>query len=140
MNVVTATSKRLDDLSVRANQAFVRVQERVFADDPDINSRLMVQAVEAEEVEGVPTLVLITPWVMNGLFFPFRDEGPRWLVIAGATRRVHRGDVSPLGIYRCVNLVPDVSRMAGPAQARALAHSYGQPFREAVRDWMVARS
>jgi hypothetical protein len=125
----------LDDLVVRAAVAFRDVQERVFADDPAANPRLAVEAVEAEEVDGVPTLVLVTPWTINGLLFP-PGEGPAELAIAAAPRRAFRGDVAPLGVYWSVNLVPDVSRLTSPRQARTLAESFAAPFRDAVRAWL----
>jgi hypothetical protein len=131
----TADLTLLDDLVLRAGEAFRGVHERVFADDPAANPRLDVEAAEPAVVEGVPTLVLITPWAMNGLVFP-RGEGPGELVIASMPRRAFRGDVPPLGVYWSVNLVPDVSRLTGPAQARRLAASFAEPFRDAVREWL----
>jgi hypothetical protein len=124
----------LDDLAVRATAAFCGVQERVFADDPAANPRLAVETVEAAMVDGVATLVLITPWTINGLLFPAQD-GPTELTIAAAPRRAFRGDVAPLGVYWSVNLVPDVSRLTSPRQARTLAESFAEPFRDAVRAW-----
>lgn len=126
----------LDDLVARATAAFLDVQERVFADDPAANPRLAVEAIEAVLVEGVPTLVLITPWTINGLIFPAGD-GPAELTIAAAPRRAFRGDVAPLGVYWSVNLVPDVSRLTSPRQARTLAESFADPFRDGVRDWLA---
>lgn len=128
---------RLDDLQERAVEAFGGVLERVFADDPAANPALVVEVVEASPVEGIPTLVLVAPWTINGLIFPPGD-GPAELVVAGVTRRVFRGDVPPLGVYWSVNLVPDVSRLTSPRQARTLAGSFAGPFREAVRNWSAA--
>jgi [NiFe]-hydrogenase assembly, chaperone, HybE len=130
---------RLDDLLARAGAAFRAVQERVFADDPNVNGNLMVEATEGAIVDGVPTLVLITPWTLNGLLLPCGD-GPAELRIAGTTRRAFRGDVAPLGVYWAVNLVPDVSRLSGPRQARTLASSFAEPFRGAVRLWLASRA
>jgi hypothetical protein len=128
---------RLEELTARATEAFEGVLERVFGDDPTVNSRLGVEAVEPQVVSGsTATLVLITPWMINGLLFP-PAEGPADLVIAGSLRRAYRGDVSPLGAYWSVNLVPDVSRLSGPRQARTLASSFAGPFRQAVRDWLA---
>ena len=129
----------LHDLVARADAAFRGVLERVFGDDPAVNPRLVVEATEAVVVAGVATLVLITPWTLNGLIFPPAGAGPAELLIAGNLRRVHRGDVPPLGVYWSVNLVPDVSRLASPRQARTLANSFAGPFREAVRGWLATR-
>ena len=131
----TASPTLLDDLVARADEAFRGVQQKVFSDDPSINQRLRVEALEACLVDGVPTLLLITPWTLNGLLFP-KGEGPSELTVAGAARRAYRGDVPPLGVYWSVNLVADVSRLASPRQARTLAQSYVGAFHEAVRLWL----
>ncbi|HEY6793212.1 MAG TPA: [NiFe]-hydrogenase assembly chaperone HybE [Kineosporiaceae bacterium] len=128
----------LDDLLHRARTAFEDVHQRVFAGDPSANPRLVVETTEAAVVEGVPTLVLIAPWTLNGLIFPAAGGGPAELMIAGSRRRAFRGDVAPLGVYWSVNLVPDVSRLSSPRQARTLANSFAVPFRDAVRTWLTA--
>jgi hypothetical protein len=125
----------LEDLVARAGEAFRGVQERVFSDDASVNPRLRVEPVEPAWVDGVPTLVLITPWTMNGLMFPL-GAGPNELVVATIVRRAYRGDVPPLGVYWSVNLVPDVSQLTSLGQARRLAASFADPFREAVRTWL----
>ena len=125
----------LEDLVARAGEAFRGVQERVFSGDPSLNPRLRVEPVEPAWVEGVPTLVLITPWTLNGLTFPL-GAGPDELMVAAVPRRAYRGDVAPLGVYWSVNLVPDVSQLTSPGQARRLAASFADPFREAVRAWL----
>jgi [NiFe]-hydrogenase assembly, chaperone, HybE len=132
---------RLDDLAARADLAFRGVQERIFADDPAANGNLVVEAIEATAVDGVSTLVLVTPWTINGLVVPTdaAQEGPEEIVISGAARRAYRGDVAPLGVYWAVNLVPDVSQLTSPRQARALATSFAEPFRDGVRGWLAAR-
>jgi hypothetical protein len=130
----TADLTLLDDLVLRADEAFRGVFERVFAGDPAANAQLDVEAVEPAVVDGVPTLVLITPWVMSGLFFP-PGEGPGELVIASVPRRAVRGDVPPLGPYWSVSLVPDISRLTSTGQARRLATSFAEPFRDGVRRW-----
>jgi [NiFe]-hydrogenase assembly, chaperone, HybE len=128
----------LDDLLDRARTAFEAVHERVFAGDPAANPRLVVDTTEAAVVEGVPTLVLIAPWTLNGLIFPPDGAGPADLMVAGTRRRAFRGDVAPLGVYWSVNLVPDVSRLSSPRQARTLASSFAGPFRDGVRAWLAA--
>ena len=128
----------LRDLVERAEQAFRGVQQRVFADDPEVNAALEVEATEAAFVGPVPTLVLITPWTLNGLLVPPDGVGPAEVLVAGDLRRAFRGDVAPLGVYWAVNLVPDVSRLASPRQARPLANSYAGPFREGVRAWLAS--
>ena len=130
----------LRDLTARAERAFRGVQERVFADDPAVNAQLEVEAIEAAFVGPVPTLVLITPWTLNGLLVPPDGAGPTEVLVAGDLRRAFRGDVPPLGVYWAVNLVPDVSRLASPRQARTLANSFAGPFREGVRAWLASAS
>ena len=128
----------LHDLVVRAVDAFEGVFDRVFRGDPAVNANLSVEATEAALVDGLPTLVLITPWTLNGLIFPLDGTGPSELLVAGNLRRVVRGDVPPLGVYWSVNLVPDVSRLASPRQARTLANSFAGPFRDGVRTWKLS--
>jgi [NiFe]-hydrogenase assembly, chaperone, HybE len=128
----------LAELTARAEEAFRGVQERVFADDPAANPHLVVDAIEAALVDEVATLVLITPWTVNGLLVPRDDQGPTELMIAGGLRRAYRGDVAPLGVYWAVNLVPDVARLTSPRQARALAGSFAEPFREGIRHWLAS--
>jgi hypothetical protein len=134
-----AGAKALRDLGERAEAAFRAVQKRVFADDPDVNGKLVVEVTEAAWVDRVATVVLITPWTLNGLLVPPDGEGPMELLVAGDLRRAFRGDVAPLGVYWAVNLVPDVSRLSGPRQARTLANSFAGPFRQGVRAWVSAR-
>jgi len=129
----------LRDLVTRAEEAFRGVQLRVFADDPAVNANLSVEATEAAFVGRVATLVLITPWTLNGLLVSPDDAGPSEVLVAGDLRRAFRGDVAPLGVYWAVNLVPDVSRLASLRQARTLANSFAGPFRDGVRAWLTAR-
>ena len=135
MTDATADLTSLDDLVLRADEAFRTVFERVFAGDPGVNAQLDVEAVEPAVVDGVPTLVMVTPWAMSGLVFPPGD-GPVELVIAEVVRRAVRGDVAPLGPYWSVSLVPEVSRLTGAEQARRLATSFAEPFQDAVRRWL----
>ena len=129
----------LSGLVARAEEAFRGVQERVFTDDPAVNRSLAVEVVEGVLVDDVTTLVLITGWTLNGLIVPQHGSGPAALDVAGRLRPVFRGDVAPLGVYWAVNLVPDVSRLAGPRQARTLASSFAGPFRDGVRAWLATR-
>lgn len=129
----------LDDLVRRALEAFRDVQRRSFAGDSAANPKLPVEALCPAVVAGMPTLVLITPWTLNGLVFPV-GEFPDELVVAGRPRPVFAGDVAPLGPYRSVGLVPDVSRLTRPEQARTLARSFAAPFHDAVRAALAAIS
>src|SRR4051794_22198459 len=95
----------LDDLVARADEAFRAVHRRIFADDDAaVNRNLVVETTDASLVGDVATLVLITPWRLNGLIVPADGTGPRELLVAGGLRPVHRGDVAPLGVYWAVAL------------------------------------
>ncbi|MFI6467952.1 hypothetical protein [Streptomyces sp. NPDC050538] len=74
----------------------------------------------------------MTPWTLNGLIFPPDDTFPDELVIAGRRRPVYVTELAPLGRYRSVNLVGDVSGLSGPEPARTLARSWVEPLRAAV--------
>ena len=128
----------LDDLAARAATAFRAVHERLFADDPATNPRLSVEVVEAADVAGAATFLLVTPWAVTGIVVPADGAagGPSALAVAGKVRSAHRGDLPPLGVYWSVTLVPDVSRLTGSRQARALAESFAEPFRDGVRSWL----
>lgn len=120
-------------------EAFTRVHRTVFLGDPAANPRLPVDVLAPATVVDTPTLVLLTPWTLNGLLFPPDDDVPTVLVVAGRARRVHSAEVDGLGGYRSVNLVADVSRWRGPEQARTVARSWVEPFRAAVAEARAAQ-
>lgn len=122
----------LDLLSIRATAAFTEVYRTAFVGDPAANPRLSVEVVEAVRVLDTPTLVIVTPWTLNGLIFPTRDGFPHELEVAGQTRPVFEVALPPLGRFRTVNLVSNVWGIGDQRRARALARSWGGPFRDAV--------
>ena len=89
--------------------------------------------VDAALVADTPALVLLTPWTINGLAFPPDDVFPATLTVAGRVRPAHRIDMPELGVFWSVNLPTETAGLRGMAQAHALASSWAQPFREAVR-------
>ncbi|UIX34193.1 hypothetical protein [Streptomyces sp. GQFP] len=74
----------------------------------------------------------VTPWTLNGLVLPPDDTFPDGLTIAGRRRPVYVTEFAPLGRYRSVALVGDVSGLSGPEPARTLARSWVEPLRTAV--------
>lgn len=144
---MTTEPDGVSNLLEATKAAFEAVYVRSFKGDAVANPRLRVETLEEAVMVGYPTVVLITPWTLNGLIFPpapgssaestaarsLWDSGfPEWLQIAGQQRAVFLGDLPQIGAYRSVNLVPDVSRLTKPEQARTLATSFVAPFHEAL--------
>lgn len=144
---MTGESDGVSNRLEASKAAFEAVYSRSFRGDAAANPRLRVEALEEAVVAGYPTVVLITPWTLNGLIFPpppgssagaveaaaLWDKGfPEWLEIAGQQRAVFLGELPQIGAYRSVNLVPDVSRLTKPEQARTLAISFVAPFHGAL--------
>ena len=130
--------RELGQLAAATLEAFTRVHRAAFLGDPAANPRLPVDVLAPATVVDTPTLVLLTPWTLNGLLFPPDDDVPDVLVVAGRARPVHSAEVDGLGGYRSVNLVADVSRWRGPEQARTVARSWVEPFRAAVAEARAA--
>ena len=60
----------LADLAARVLAHFEGVHADVFRGDPAANPRLKVEVLDPEMAGDTPTLVLITPWTLNGMAFP----------------------------------------------------------------------
>lgn len=129
----SAGMRDLDELAAAVLAAFTRVHREVFIGDPAANPRLPVDVLEPLVVEGMPTMVLLTPWTLNGLFFPVDGVAPEQLTVAGRPRPVFAAELDHVGPYYSVNLVPDVSGLPSPERGRALARACAAPFQEAVR-------
>ncbi|NIA25317.1 MAG: [NiFe]-hydrogenase assembly chaperone HybE [Gammaproteobacteria bacterium] len=112
---------------------FEGIHERVFSDDPATNSSLHVEVVEAVEVEGVGTLILIAPWTLIGMLFAGEENYPTELTIASKTYTVLTNSIDGLGTYGAVNLVRDILAFETQEQARMAARSLAEPFSVAVR-------
>lgn len=122
----------LERLAAATQSAFEEIHRRAFLGDPAANPKLKVEVVEAEMVGDTPTLILITPWTVNGLVFP--PDGRRLAALVVGERRlpVFETTVEPIGTYQSVNLVPEVSGFASPSSAREAAQRVAGPFRAAV--------
>jgi hypothetical protein len=116
--------------TAEVRDAFATIHHRVFWGHPAANERLRVEVVGERTVGGTTTMLLITPWTINGLIFS--ATLPAVLMLAGARRPVHVLELPGLGRFGSVNLVPDVSCLPEQAEARALAVSWLKPFRSAV--------
>ena len=123
----------LEALVTDVHRTFDRVHRERFLGDPAANPRLGVAVVDAALVADTPALVLLTPWTINGLAFPPDDVFPATLTVAGRVRPAHHIDMPELGVFWSVNLPTETAGLRGMAQAHALANSWAQPFREAVR-------
>lgn len=126
------TERNLEELAAATQATFSAIHRRVFLGDPAANPRLEVEVMEAALVEDTPTLILITPWTLNGMMFPPDGQFPGVLKIGGKEYPVFSHSLDELGPYASVNLMPDVSSLVSPESARALARSLGAPLRTAV--------
>lgn len=121
------------DLADRTAHYFERVHREVFADDPAANPNLAVEVVAPDDVQGVPVLVLITPWTLNGMIFGDLPGFPSALTIGAKDYPVFENTLAELGPYRSVNLVADVSGLSDQEAAGRAARALVEPFRVAVR-------
>jgi hypothetical protein len=124
---------QVDDLAVGVREAFERVHREHFLGDRAANPQLTVDVLDAALVADTPTVVLITPWTVNGLAFPPDDEFPHELDLAGRRRPVFRVEMPGPGTFRSVNLPPDAASLRSMDQARTLARSWTGHFRDAVQ-------
>ena len=122
----------LDEIVANVRSAFERVHREQFVGDQVANPGLAVDVLDPVVVEDTPTVVLLTPWTVNGLAFPPDDEFPDAVEIAGRRRPVFRILMPELGAFRSVNLPLETSALRDMAQARRLALSWAGPFQEAV--------
>lgn len=122
----------LDELTRRVLERFRRVHDEVFRGDPAANSALEVEVLGVATVGDTPTLILVTPWTLNGLAFPEDGRFPQQLVVDRRRLPVFSHELDGVGAYRSVNLVSDVSHLDGQEDARRLAGELAEPFRDAV--------
>lgn len=122
----------LDELAQRVSERFRRVHDEVFRGDPAANPALEVEVRGVGMGGDTPVLILITPWTLNGLVFPGDDRFPEQLVVNRRQLPVFSHELDGVGPYRSLNLVSDVSRLAGQDDARRLADELAEPFRDAV--------
>ena len=120
------------DIAGRTYEYFERVHREVFVGDRASNPNLAVEVLESIEVSGVPTLVLITPWTLNGMVFGDLGDFPTSLTVGAKEYPVFANTIEELGSYQSVNLVPDVSNLESQEAARRTARAYAQPFWSAV--------
>jgi hypothetical protein len=124
---------RLDDLAAKVWEAFGRVYREQFRGDSAANPRLKVEVIDAAVAADTPTVVLITPWTINGLAFPPGGEFPETLDLAGRRRPVFTVEMAELGVFRSVNLPVEAAGLTSMEQARTLARSWAGHFQDAVR-------
>jgi hypothetical protein len=120
------------DIADRTYAYFEAIHRNVFAGDPASNRALTVEVVQPGEVDGLPTLVLITPWTLNGMVFGDLTNFPTSMTVGAKEYSVLAHSLVELGPYRSVNLVSDVSNLESQEAARRVARAYVQPFRRAV--------
>jgi hypothetical protein len=121
-----------NDLAARVLAYYEGVHQEVFLGDPASNDRLHVEVLDAGLAEDTPTLVLITPWTINGMAFPPDEEFPESLRIGEKSWPVFRHELGGIGVYRSVNLVSMLGCLDCQEQARELAAAMAEPFRQAV--------
>lgn len=112
--------------------AFRHVHQTAFAADPAANPALAVAVTGVLIAGDTPTIVLLTPWTLNGLAFPPDGRLPARCEIAGAPRILFRNHLAGLGEYYSVNLIPDVSAITTQAEALKLAYGLAEPWRDLI--------
>lgn len=116
-------------LSERILAHFTRVHRDVFLGDPLCNPRLKVEVLDETVAHDTPTLILVTPWTINGLAFPPDGMLPETLAINGRSYPVFVADIDGIGPTHSVNLVATVAGIASPEAARSAARAIGEAFR-----------
>ena len=125
----------LADRVERTSAYFERVFRDVFDGDPASNAALSVDVLGAHEVDGRQLLALITPWTINGLFFPLEgDPMPEWLELAGRRRRVFDNRLDEIGHYGSLVLVGEVACVADMTTARLTVQGLLGDFERAVTE------
>ena len=122
----------LTDLGARVLEHFRRVHSRVFMGDPVSNPKLKVDVLGEAVAHDTPSLVLITPWMLNGLAFPPDGALPETLTINGRAYPVFLADIEGIGLTHSINLVAAVETMTSHAAARSAALALAGPFHEAL--------
>ena len=122
----------LQQLAATTCAAFEEIHHKTFLGDPACNPKLIVEVIGPAMVGETPTLILITPWTLNGLMFPPEGLSIPELVVGERRFPVFETTVEGLGTYSSVNLVPDVCGLADREAARHAAEALAEPFREAV--------
>lgn len=115
--------------------AFTRIWDEVFRDDPIANEDLAVEVLEQEDVAGVDTLAVITPWAVFALAFP--PEGapvPDRLPMGGRPALVLVHELEGIGRYLTVPLTDECDSPADMDAARALVHRMAPRFRRALAE------
>ena len=130
----------LQQLSATTRAAFEELHHRSFLGDPACNPELIVEVVGPATVGETPTLILVTPWTLNGLMFLEKGHSIPELVIGKRRFPVFENTVESLGTYSSVHLVPDVRRLADREAARHAAEALVGPFREAVARALAEQS
>ena len=128
----TVPMRGLEQIAADVRLAFERVHREQFLGDRLANPRLGVDVIDPAVVEDTPTMVLLTPWTVNGLAFPPDNRLQESLEIAGRRRPVFRVEMPELGAFCSVNLPLEPANLRSMAQARGLARSWVTYFRDAV--------
>ena len=122
----------LQRLTASTKAAFEEIHHNSFLGDPLCNPKLIVEVVAPAMVAETPTLILITPWTLYGIFFPSEEQSITELVVGQRTFPVFESTGESISSYSSVNLVPDVCGLADREAAQHAAAALAEPFREAV--------
>ena len=120
------------DLAGRVLKHFTAVHLEVFLGDPVCNPKLRVEVLEEALAHDTPTLVLITPWTINGLAFPPDGTLPDTLTVNRRSLPVFVTDIAGIGVVHSVNLVANTATLASPEAARSAARALSGDFRHAI--------
>lgn len=119
-------------IGARILEHFQTVHREVFLGDPVSNPKLKVEVLAEEDAGDCPTLVLVTPWMVNGVALPPDGELPASLSINGRTYPVFTAEVEGVGTLHSVNLAATTAAFTSHEAARSVAAAMAGPFREAV--------
>lgn len=122
----------LERLAASTRAAFEETHLKNFRTDPTRNPRLTVEVVAPAMVDQTPTMILITPWTLDGLMFLPEESTIRELMVGERRFPVLEDTLDGIGAYTCIHLVPDVRGLATQKAARHAAATLAEPFRQAV--------
>ena len=119
-------------LASRVTAYFENVERTVFRGDPACNPKLKVEVFDTQLVEDTITMVVVTPWTLNGMAFVPDDVFPDHLTLGKKRCPVFHNELEEIGAYFSINLLGDVGNLQSPDAARGVGKSLGQLFRAAV--------
>lgn len=122
----------VDLFATRVLDHFQHIHRTVFNGDPAANDSLRVEIVRESVAHDTPVLTLIAPWTLCGLAQPPDGRIVSKLKVGHNHYPVLENEVTGIGRYWSVLLVPDVSGYRSQDEARSVADELFEPFRSAI--------